>query len=112
MLTRIRDVRKARGLTLADVAAACDPPTTPQTIGRLETGMRQLSLTWMNRIAAALAGVKLYGGRERGKANREISEILGISPRTVNKHLEQIFEKMGIENRASAAAAAVKTLAQ
>jgi DNA-binding response OmpR family regulator/DNA-binding CsgD family transcriptional regulator len=48
----------------------------------------------------------------RGKANREISEVLGISPRTVNKHLEQIFEKMGIENRASAAAAAVKTLAQ
>ena len=48
----------------------------------------------------------------RGKANREISEILGISPRTVNKHLEQIFEKMGIENRASAAAAAVKTLTQ
>jgi DNA-binding CsgD family transcriptional regulator len=48
----------------------------------------------------------------RGKANREISEILGISPRTVNKHLEQVFEKMGIENRASAAAAAVKTLIQ
>jgi len=48
----------------------------------------------------------------RGKANREIGEILEISPRTVNKHLEQIFEKMGIENRASAAAAAVKTLAQ
>ncbi len=46
----------------------------------------------------------------RGKSNREISEILGIAPRTVNKHLEQIFEKMGIENRASAAAAAVKTL--
>ncbi len=48
----------------------------------------------------------------RGKSNREISEILGIAPRTVNKHLEQIFEKMGIENRASAAAAAVKTLNQ
>jgi DNA-binding response OmpR family regulator/DNA-binding CsgD family transcriptional regulator len=48
----------------------------------------------------------------RGKANIEISEILGISPRTVNKHLEQVFEKMGIENRASAAAAAVKTLSQ
>ncbi|GGE07285.1 DNA-binding response regulator [Polymorphobacter glacialis] len=48
----------------------------------------------------------------RGKANREISEILGISPRTVDKHLEQVFEKMGIENRASAAAAAVKTLTQ
>ncbi len=54
MSNRIRDIRKAKGLTLADLAAACDPPTTAQTIGRLETGMRQLSLTWMNRIAAAL----------------------------------------------------------
>lgn len=54
MLNRIRDIRKAKGLTLADLAAACDPPTTAQTIGRLETGTRQLSLVWMNRIAAAL----------------------------------------------------------
>ncbi len=53
-MNRIRDLRKAKGLTLADLAAACDPPTTAQTIGRLETGMRSLSLTWMNRIAAAL----------------------------------------------------------
>lgn len=55
MLNRIRDIRKAKGMTLADLAAACSPPTTAQTIGRLETGTRQLSLTWMNRIAAALA---------------------------------------------------------
>jgi len=54
MTNRIRDIRKAKGLTLADLAEACSPPTTAQTIGRLETGMRQLSLTWMNRIAAAL----------------------------------------------------------
>ncbi|MDP5103471.1 MAG: helix-turn-helix domain-containing protein [Erythrobacter sp.] len=53
-MNRIRDIRKAKGLTLTDLAAACDPPTTAQTIGRLETGMRSLSLTWMNRIAAAL----------------------------------------------------------
>lgn len=54
MTNRIRDIRKAKGLTLAELGAACSPPTTAQTIGRLETGMRQLSLTWMNRIAAAL----------------------------------------------------------
>lgn len=54
MINRIRDVRKEKGLTLAEVGAACDPPTTAQTIGRLETGMRNLSLDWMNRIAAAL----------------------------------------------------------
>lgn len=48
----------------------------------------------------------------RGKANREISEILGISHRTVNKHLEQVFEKLGVENRAAAAARAVRILNQ
>ncbi len=54
MINRIRDIRRQKGLTLAEVAARCDPPTTAQTIGRLETGMRSLSLAWMNRIAAAL----------------------------------------------------------
>jgi DNA-binding response OmpR family regulator/DNA-binding CsgD family transcriptional regulator len=47
----------------------------------------------------------------RGKSNREISEILLISPRTVNKHLERIFAKLGIENRASATSVAMRTLA-
>lgn len=54
MINRIRDIRQQKGLTLADVAARCSPATTAQTIGRLETGMRNLSLVWMNRIAAAL----------------------------------------------------------
>ena len=54
MINRIRDVRRAKRMTLADVAARCDPPTTPQTVGRLETGMRNLSLDWMNKIASAL----------------------------------------------------------
>jgi DNA-binding response OmpR family regulator/DNA-binding CsgD family transcriptional regulator len=46
----------------------------------------------------------------RGKSNREIGEILDISPRTVNKHLEQVFVKLGVENRAAAAARAVRSL--
>lgn len=45
-----------------------------------------------------------------GKSNRDISDILGISPRTVNKHLEQIFAKLGVENRAAAAVIAVRAL--
>ena len=48
----------------------------------------------------------------RGKSNRDIGEILAISPRTVNKHLEQIFVKLGVENRAAAAALAVRRLAR
>lgn len=45
-----------------------------------------------------------------GKANRDIGEILGLSPRTVNKHLEQIYAKLGVENRASAAVRAAHAL--
>ena len=47
-----------------------------------------------------------------GKTNREIGQILEMSPRTVNKHLEQIFKKLGVENRTSAAAVAIKCLAR
>jgi transcriptional regulator with XRE-family HTH domain len=54
MITRIREVRRARGMTLDDVAKRCDPPTTAQTIGRLETGTRTVSVGWLNRIAKAL----------------------------------------------------------
>ena len=54
MITAIREVRKAKGMTLEDVARACEPPTTAQTIGRLETGTRTVSVGWLNRIAKAL----------------------------------------------------------
>jgi transcriptional regulator with XRE-family HTH domain len=54
MITCIREVRRAKGLTLQDVADRCDPPTTAQTIGRLETGTRTVSVGWLNRIAGAL----------------------------------------------------------
>ncbi|MBW8447546.1 MAG: response regulator transcription factor [Arenimonas sp.] len=46
----------------------------------------------------------------KGKANRDIADILGLSSRTVNKHLEQIYVKLGVENRASAAVKAAHVL--
>ncbi|KJV26190.1 LuxR family transcriptional regulator [Aquitalea magnusonii] len=42
-----------------------------------------------------------------GKTNRDIADILGMSPRTVNKHLEHVFAKLGVETRTSAAAMAL-----
>jgi len=45
----------------------------------------------------------------KGKTNRDIAQILGLSPRTVDKHLEQIYSKLGVENRTAAAAIAVNT---
>ena len=44
----------------------------------------------------------------KGKTNRDIADILGMSPRTVNKHLEHVFEKLGVETRSAAAAVAMR----
>lgn len=79
MITRIREVRRARGMTLDDVARACEPPTTPQTIGRLETGTRTVSVGWLNRIAAAL-GVEASDLVDHGdRADLGVAAILGAN---------------------------------
>jgi DNA-binding response OmpR family regulator/DNA-binding CsgD family transcriptional regulator len=46
----------------------------------------------------------------KGKTNRDIADILGMSHRTVNKHLEHIFEKLGVETRTAAAAVASRLM--
>ncbi|QIJ75909.1 response regulator [Methylobacterium sp. NI91] len=46
----------------------------------------------------------------RGKSSRDIGEILGLSPRTVTKHLEGIYAKLGVENRTAASAVAARHL--
>lgn len=43
----------------------------------------------------------------RGKANADIADILGISVRTVHKHVERIYQKLGIDNRHAAIAIAM-----
>jgi len=64
-------------MTLDDVARRCDPPTTPQTIGRLETGTRTVSVGWLNRIAKAL-GVEAQDLVEGGEASElKVAAILG-----------------------------------
>ena len=62
------------------------------------------SLPVTNREAEVLMWIA------RGKTNREIGQIIATSPRTVNKHLEQIYKKLGVENRTSAAARAISIL--
>lgn len=43
----------------------------------------------------------------KGKTNQDIGDILGASPRTVQKHLEHVFEKLDVETRTAAAAKAI-----
>jgi hypothetical protein len=64
-------------MTLDDVARRCDPPTTPQTIGRLETGTRTVSVGWLNRISRAL-GVEAQDLVEGGGSSElKVAAILG-----------------------------------
>jgi hypothetical protein len=72
-------------MTLDDVARKCEPPTTPQTIGRLETGTRTVSVGWLNRIAKAL-GVEAQDLVDRGEtAELKVAAVLGpggaVAPR-------------------------------
>jgi len=67
----------------------------------LDTLQSRLNLT--HREAEVLLWIS------QGKSNRDIADILSVSPRTVNKHLEQIFVKLGVENRTAAAILAVRT---
>jgi transcriptional regulator with XRE-family HTH domain len=53
-MNRIRELRKAAGLTCAELAALCVPPTSHAQISRLETSKRRLAQDWMERIAPAL----------------------------------------------------------
>ena len=77
MITRIREVRKAKGLTLDEVASRCSPPTTAQTIGRLETGTRTVSVGWLNRIASALGVDAADLVDHPDRAEMEVVAVLG-----------------------------------
>ena len=68
------------------------------------------------RTDATGAGSPALTGREReildwvaaGKSDRQVAAIVGVSPRTVQKHLEHIFVKLGVENRTAAAMRVVR----
>ncbi|MDO6442756.1 MULTISPECIES: response regulator [unclassified Marinobacter] len=80
---------------------------------RLKTPQSQSSATaaLRDRFKLTLRESDVLLWIANGKTNREIAQILDMSPRTVNKHLEQVFRKLGVENRTSAAATAIRLLA-
>lgn len=95
-------------------------PLKVSYLGEPAPGERLLRLTDPERPSETEALRKHLAVTEReaevlvwiahGKTNREIGQILSMSPRTVNKHLEQIFRKLGVENRTTAAAMALRHL--
>lgn len=86
MITAIRELRRAKGLTLDDVARRCVPPTTAQTIGRLETGMRTVSVDWLNRIAAALGVTAADLVKLPDRADIPVSALLDATGAVAPRH--------------------------
>ncbi|WP_157218366.1 response regulator [Flavisphingomonas formosensis] len=78
-------------------------------IAELHDGRESLILQRMLNLTPRESDVLFWIAQ--GKSNRDASEIMNISARTVNKHLEQIFVKLGVENRAGAAAIATRIIA-
>jgi len=70
----------------------------------------ELSAQRLRDIALTPRETEVLSWLAKGKTNRDIADILGMSPRTVNKHLEHVFEKLGVETRSAAAALASKLL--
>jgi hypothetical protein len=83
-------------MTLDDVARACSPPTTPQTIGRLETGTRTVSIAWLNKIADAL-GVEAADLVEGGgdKAELGVAAVLSAQGATAPRKTAVIVPPRG-----------------
>lgn len=76
-------------------------------------GLREADAGAASRLATASLTpreTEVLSWIAKGKTNRDVGEILGMSPRTVNKHLEHVFEKLGVETRAAAAALASREL--
>ena len=46
----------------------------------------------------------------QGKTNSDVASILGVSESTVKKHVQEIFEKLGVETRSAAALRALEIL--
>ena len=64
----------------------------------------------LRQVALTPRETEVLSWLAKGKTNRDIADILGMSPRTVNKHLEHVFEKLGVETRSAAAAIAGQLL--
>ena len=84
---RARDTRLKRDVAVKALPEQCS--RHPESVARFQ------------REAEVLAWVA------QGKSNNSIGAILGISPRTVQKHLERTFTKLGVESRTAAAAQAL-----
>ena len=118
-----------------ELASCLSPPVERGANARMKVGDRYLQIAYVGKVSEGEILLRLAVADENaektalrtafpltdreadvllwiaaGKSNRDIADILGLSHRTVNKYLDQIYLKISVENRTSAAAKAVRVL--
>jgi DNA-binding NarL/FixJ family response regulator len=122
-LSAYDDQEYIRGLLASGAAGYLLKEEIPGTIVEAIRGVARGERGWVSRqVAAQMATwtqkeeATALTGREmdvlrlvvEGKTNQEIGLALGISDKTVEKHLEAVFAKMGVASRVEAAVHAVR----
>jgi DNA-binding NarL/FixJ family response regulator len=100
LATHVRNARLTR-----DALLAAHAPAGHDNSGGWDEQAQQR----LNMAALTPREMEVLSWLAKGKTNRDIADILGMSHRTVNKHLEHIYEKLGVETRAAAAALASRS---
>ncbi len=123
-LSAYDDQEYIRGLLASGAAGYLLKEEIPETIVEAIRGVARGERGWVSRqVAAQMAtwtqqetGSTALTRREmdvlrvvvEGKTNQEIALALGISDKTVEKHLEGVFAKLGVASRVEAAVHAVR----
>jgi DNA-binding CsgD family transcriptional regulator len=108
MLPAAADVQAGGGMRLSFVGV----PAPGELLLRVAPHAPRPEMLLRDRLDLTLREAEVLLWISYGKATRDIADILRLSPRTVDKHLEQIYNKLGLANRASAASLATRLLGE
>ena len=108
MLPPAADVQAGSGMRLSFVGV----PAPDELLLRIAPRAPRPEMVLKDKLDLTLREAEVLLWISYGKATRDIADILGLSPRTVDKHLEQIYNKLGLANRASAASLAARLIGE
>jgi DNA-binding NarL/FixJ family response regulator len=118
-LVRTRPVSQTVDLALGDTTAGGVSLTMMAQLGTGDilarvapTGTEPPEAVLSRELGLSLREAEVLYWLSEGKSNRDIADILGLSPRTVMKHVEQLLAKLGVENRTAAASLGIKKIMQ